>query len=235
MILAVLDQLQSDPSYALISLGSFVIALTLAITVHEFSHAVAAALLGDPTPRRDGRVSLNPAAHLDPVGSAMILFAGFGWGKPVMVDARHLRIGARRGMAAVALAGPFSNIVTAVAAAVPINAGLVGVGYVGFSLFGVVTDDLTAYLIGTIVFFNLVLAAFNLIPLVPLDGFKVALGFLPRDAARAFAQLERYGSAPLLLLVAVEYLIPGVGLIGFVVRPIINGLATLVLGGQLWF
>ncbi len=234
MIFAVLDQLQSNPSNALISLGSFVVALVLAITVHEFSHAVAATLLGDLTPRRDGRVSLNPRAHLDPLGSVMILFAGFGWGKPVVVNPQYLRSGARSGMAVVALAGPLSNIAAAVAAAVPFNAGLVGGGYVGFSLFGVVTDDLTAYLLGTIVFFNLVLAAFNLIPLVPLDGFKVALGFLPREAARGFAQLERYGPAPLLLLVAVEYLMPGVGIIGLVVRPIINGLATLVLGGQLW-
>lgn len=100
MLFSVLSQIQSNPVGAIITLLTFVFALLVAISFHEFSHALVATRLGDGTPRRMGRLSLHPLAHLDPMGTAMILLAGFGWGKPVEVQASNLRTGPRPGMAA---------------------------------------------------------------------------------------------------------------------------------------
>ena len=111
---------------------------------------------------------------------------------------------------------------------------MVGAGLVGFSLFHGQVDDLAGYVIGSLIFWNLLIAAFNLIPLVPLDGFKVAVGVLPREASFQFAQLERYGPAPLLILVMLGFVLPGGGLLVIVIRPILNALSTLVLGGHIW-
>ena len=234
MLFSVLDQIQSSPFHGLITLLSFVFALLIAITFHEFSHALSATLLGDETARSRGRLSLHPLAHLDPVGTAMIVFAGFGWGRPVPVNPAYLRSGPGTGMALVSLAGPLSNVLVATAVAVPVTAGYVPVGAVGFSMFRGSSADVAAYVIGTVVFWNLLLAAFNLIPVAPLDGFKVALGILPRDAGNRFAQLERYGPAIPLSLIMLDYLVPGVGILSSLVRPIVNALAILVLGATVW-
>ncbi len=234
MLLFVLDQLQSSPPRALVSLASFSISLVVALTFHEFSHAMSAFLLGDETAKSHGRLSLNPLAHLDPLGTAMILFAGFGWAKPTPVNPGYLRTGPRAGMAAVAFAGPLSNVVVAMLAAIPVRAGLVGSGLVGLRLFGGGPGDIAGYVVGSIIFWNLLLAAFNLIPLVPLDGFKVAVGVLPREASDQLARLERYGPAPLMLLIMLGFLLPGRGILSVVLGPLINALAILVMGRQIW-
>ncbi len=226
--------MQSSPFQGLITLATFCFALVVAITFHEFSHSLAATLLGDPTSKSQGRLTLQPLAHLDPIGSAMILFAGFGWGKPVPVNPAYLQTGARPGMAVVSLAGPLANVIVAAIAAIPIKLGVVSTGLVGFALFRGQMDDVAPYVIGTVVFLNLLLAAFNLIPVPPLDGFKIALGVLPRDASNQFAQLERYGPMILLSLIMLDFIIPGVGILTSVMRPIINALAALVLGGHVW-
>ena len=136
-------------------------------------------------------------------------------------------------MALVALAGPLSNIVAASLFAIPIKAGLVDSRFLGFSLFHGSTEDLTGYVIGSFVFWNLLLAAFNLIPIAPLDGFKVALGVLPREAAASFARIERHGPSILLLIVMFDLLVPGPGILSSVLGPILNGLSVVVLGRQL--
>ena len=227
MLFNVLDQLQSSPFQALVTLASFCFALVVAITFHEFSHALAATLQGDPTARSHGRLTLHPVAHLDPLGSFMILFAGFGWGKPVMVNPAFLRAGHRSGMALVALAGPLSNLLVAMLAAIPINAGRVTTSGLGVSFRGQ-PGDVAGYFLGSIIFWNLLLAAFNLVPLAPLDGFKVVLGVLPREAAWRFARLERYGPAILMLVVMLDVMVLRWGIIARVIYPIINALATLV-------
>ncbi len=181
MLFESFSQIQFDPFRGIVTFATFSLALVLAITVHEFSHALIATRLGDPTSKRLGRLSLNPRAHLDPVGSMMIILAGFGWGKPVPVNPDYLRTGTRSGMAVVSLAGPISNVALASAFALFIKAGVVDSPFVGFSLFRGGTEDILGYIIGAVVFWNLLLAAFNLIPIAPLDGFKVALGILPRD------------------------------------------------------
>ena len=234
MLLSALAQFRSSPFDGLVTLLSFCFALVVAITFHEFSHALSATLLRDPTPKSQGRLSLNPLAHLDPLGTAMILFAGFGWGRPVIVNPIYLRSGERSGMAAVSIAGPLANVLVAAAVAVPINAGLISPAAVGFAVFRGQPADVAGFLIGSVIFWNLLLAAFNLIPLAPLDGFKVALGVLPREASIQFAQLERRGPAILLSLIMLDYLVPGVAILAGVIRPILNTLSALVLGGHIW-
>ncbi len=229
MLFLLLRELQAEPVRAIITLLTFCLALVVAITFHEFSHALSATRLGDYTAQRLGRLSLNPLAHLDPLGTVMILFAGFGWGKPVPVNPAYLRTGGRAGMAMVSLAGPLSNIIMAFLVAIPIRLGMLDSFTVGFSLFRGQPDDLTGYIVSSIVFWNLLLAAFNLIPLAPLDGFKVALGILPRDLARSFARLEPYGPVILLLLIMLDFL-TNVSIISMIVSPILEALGFVVLG-----
>lgn len=230
MLFTTLDQIIESPFDGFVSLASFIVALVVAISFHEFSHAVLATGLGDPTARRLGRVSLSPKAHLDPLGTAMIILAGFGWGKPVPVNPVALRLGGRAGMAVVAGAGPIANILVAFLVAVTLDAALGKEQAVGFYLFNGRRDEILPYLLGSIVFWNLLLAAFNLIPIAPLDGFKVALGVLPRPLSDSYARLERYGPFVLLALILLDLLIPGGGLLSLVVTPMLNALANVVVG-----
>lgn len=152
------------------------LSLVLGITVHEFSHAWSAYMLGDSTARYQGRLTLNPIAHFDPIGALMILVSsltgfGFGWGKPVPVNPTRLRFGPRVGMALTSFAGPFSNIVLATLFGAPLR----------------VTNTLPP-LASAILFTgastNIALAVFNLLPLHPLDGFSVLRGALSTIRAR---------------------------------------------------
>ena len=234
MLFITLSQLQLDPFRAIVTLVTFSLALVAALTFHEFSHALVATVSGDPTARRMGRLSLHPLAHLDPLGTTMILVAGFGWAKPVPVNPAYLRAGERTGMALVALAGPLSNVVMASLFAVLIKAGVVTwVLGKGFPIFWGQPGDLPGYVIGSVVFWNLLLAAFNLIPIAPLDGFKVALGVLPRGAASSFARLERHGPVILLSIILLDVMLPGPSILASIIGPILNLLSLVVLGRQL--
>ena len=213
------DDFQVDPVAALINLAAFAAALAVGITVHEFSHALAAMRLGDDTAQKQGRLTLNPAAHLDPVGTILIFVAGFGWGKPTPVTPSRLRIGERAGMAAVALAGPASNMVVATLAAMPLRLGtLPGVG-----------GGVDAQILSALTLWNVVLAVFNLLPVAPLDGFKVALGVLPRALARPFAKTERFGVIILLGLLLLDGVL-GVGLLSRVISPAIGFVVRGLVG-----
>jgi Zn-dependent protease len=173
------------------------VALVAGITFHEFSHAASADALGDHRPRALGRVSLNPARHIDPMGAILFVLAGFGWGKPVPVNAYALRPG-RIGMAYVAAAGPIANLLLAVAVAVVFRvadmAGLLGAG----------TSFVWLLLVST-VFYNVVLALFNLLPIPPLDGYNFVLPFLPPRWAFSVQRYAQYGVLLLLLLVFLSY------------------------------
>lgn len=174
---------------SLAQIAGIAVALVVGITFHEFSHAFIADQLGDHRPRALGRVSLNPVAHIDPIGALVFVLAGFGWGKPVPVNVYALRPG-RIGMAFVAGGGPIANVaVAAVAAVVHRVLEMAGVG--GFVL------DVAFW----IVLFNLLLAFFNLLPIPPLDGYNIALAFLPPRAAFAVQRYAQYGIIVLLLLV----------------------------------
>ncbi len=170
------------------------VALLVGLTFHEFSHAYVADSLGDHRPRAMGRLTLNPIAHLDPVGAIMLLLVGFGWAKPVMVNPAALRNG-RKGLALVAAAGPTANVVVAVLAAVifrVLNLAAVDNSFVMQTLFWIVS-------------LNMLLAVFNLLPIPPLDGYNVALAFLPPRQTLFLMRYGQYGVFILLGLILLSY------------------------------
>lgn len=182
------------PGFDLLGTLQFIVAILVAITVHEASHAYSAYRLGDRTAKAMGRVTLNPIAHLDPLGTVMLLWSaiagfGFGWGKPVPVNPYNMRrIGPKTGMALTSAAGPLANLVTAGILSLPLRLDLIpSYGLAEFVLI--------------IAMVNVFLALFNLIPIPPLDGFSVLLGFLPNREAASLSQLAQYGPILLLLLV----------------------------------
>jgi Zn-dependent protease len=207
------------------------IMLLVGLPVHEFSHALAAFRLGDGTAKMFGRLTLNPIAHFDPVGGTLLALTfigsaasggviGFGWAKPTPVNPMNLD-GGRRGEAIVAAAGPISNLVLAIAGALPLR-------------YLAANPDLARELplVVQVLFFfvqiNLLLMVFNLIPIPPLDGSKVLFAFLDRRTEyqiRPF--LEQYG---FFILLAVLFLPPGNSIGGRIIFPIIEGLLGLLVG-----
>lgn len=202
------------PLFRMIQSGEFdparlltwIIALTLGITIHEFAHAWRAEKAGDPTPRSRGRLSLNPLDHYDPVGTTLILLFGFGWGKPVPVNPAMFR-NPRRDQLMVALWGPLSNLILAVVLAIPIRLGVTGV----------YTEPLMA-----IILLQLILAIFNLLPVYPLDGSRILSAMLPVDKARRLdALFQQYGMVLLIVVVMVA---------GQIIWPVVMGLLYLLVG-----
>ena len=167
-----------------------VIALLVGLTFHEFSHALVADELGDHRPRAMGRLTLNPIPHIDPIGAVMLLIAGFGWAKPVMVNPYALRNGVRS-MWLVAAAGPAANFVVAIAFAVV---------YRVLDLAGV-DGGFVVSLVRNVVLLNVLLALFNFIPIPPLDGYNAVLSFLPPRTAMTVQRYAPYGILVLLLLI----------------------------------
>jgi Zn-dependent protease len=175
------------------SLITRIITLVLAFTVHEFSHALTADRLGDDTPRLNGRLTLNPLAHLDPLGSLLLLVSGFGWAKPVPVNGYALQRRTPAGMMLVSLAGPFSNLVLAILAAIPFRAGWID----PYAPAGRLLPSPAGFLL-EFIFINLILMIFNLLPLAPLDGDKVADYLLPPRGQQILDRIRPYG--PMILL-----------------------------------
>lgn len=199
------------------------VVLLVAFTVHELAHAVTADYLGDPTPRRRGRITLNPLAHLDPFGTIMLLLSGFGWAKPVMVNPLNLRGNYRTSMAIVALAGPASNVLMAFLFAIPFRLGLLEAT---FGSGGSIPSP--SFLFMQFVFINIVLALFNLIPVPPLDGYKILQGVLPSEMAYQLRPLEQYG---FLILIFLIFLLPnfGIDILGWLVwQPTFRVLGLLI-------
>lgn len=204
--------------------------LLFALTVHEWSHGYVALRLGDPTARLLGRLTLNPLAHLDPVGSLLFLLPPhIGWARPVPVDVRYLRH-PRRDMMWIALAGPASNLLLAVAFGIALQAfahqNLLGPDQAP----GTVAS--LAKMLGFAVWLNLALMAFNLIPIFPLDGSRILAGVLSPTLAARYQLLNAYGPFLLLGLVLLGPLV-GISPIGLFVSPVVQGLSRLVTGGLL--
>ncbi len=233
MLLASYRLLLDDPAGFVRLAALVVLSLVVAITGHEFSHTLVANGLGDSTAKRLGRLSLNPLRHLDPAGTVMMLVAGFGWGKPVPVDQRRLAHG-NTGIALVAAAGPLSNMVVAFLLALPIKLGLLGSTRPALDrITHVMTGGLregVADILGLVIFFNLLLAVFNLIPLAPLDGSSVLAGLIPADRAAAYARLQRHGPVLLVSLVMLDYFF-GLGLLWGIIGPAVRGLTFVAIGG----
>jgi Zn-dependent protease len=179
--------------------------LVVGIVLHEASHAYSAYLLGDDTAYRAGRVTLNPASHLDLLGSLMLLMVGFGWGKPTPVVLSKLR-GGVFGPVAVAFAGPASNLLIVAVCAALFRLPAFQSGYL-------------LIVVLTVAFANALLFVFNLIPIPPLDGAKVIFPFLPRSLGGFVDFMNQYGPMILLGLVLLTFL-PGVSPLGYILAPI---------------
>ena len=177
--------------------------LILVITVHEFAHALAAYLLGDQTAKLSGRLTLNPLSHLDPIGSLMMIVAGFGWGKPVPFNPLNLRKPIRDS-AIIAFSGPASNFLLA-------------------TVLSIVFHFFPSSQLLLLISLNLGLGFFNLLPIHPLDGFKVVTGILPRDLAISFSETSRYGMIFLLILLFG-------GIFNAIFFPLINAFLRLLTG-----
>jgi Zn-dependent protease len=193
------------PSFEQI-LGS-IVALVVGLTFHEFSHAAVADSLGDHRPRAMGRLTLNPLPHIDPLGAVMLVIAGFGWAKPVMINPAALRNG-RTGLAMVAAAGPIANVVVAVLSAVLFRS---------LDLLGL-DNDFVMTTIAWVVLLNMVLALFNLLPIPPLDGYNVALAFLPPAPAMLIRRYGQYGIFLLLGLVILNAMESPIDPLGWIFR-----------------
>lgn len=185
---------------------TWVLALTVGITIHEFAHAYRADRAGDPTPRANGRVSLNPLDHYDPLGTTLILLFGFGWGKPVPVN-RFLFRHPRHDELMVSLWGPLSNLIAATILALPVRLGFAGPW---------------AGVLAAMVELQIILAVFNLLPVYPLDGSHILAALLPVDKARRLDALyHQFGPALLLAVVMVG---------GTVVWPVVDMVRHILLG-----
>jgi len=174
---------------------SLLFVLLISFSVHEYAHALVADIFGDDTPAKQGRLTLNPLAHLDIIGSLFLLNFGFGWAKPVEVNPYTLERRSKSARMWVSLAGPISNVILALLAAFPIKIGLINMVESESQLFPSLYEFLTYF-----IFFNFVLAFFNLLPIFPLDGEKVLIYFLP-DSGKAFMdRIRGYSYAPLFVL-----------------------------------
>lgn len=212
--------------------STWILPALLAITLHEAAHGFVAWWLGDPTAKDAGRLSLNPLRHVDPMGTvvlpAMLLLVKapflFGWAKPVPVDFHNLP-SPRRDMAIVAAAGPGINLVQAYIALLLFHL---------LPMFGQTVDQWVAQNLENAIRINLILCVFNMLPLPPLDGGRVAVGLLPLALARPLARLERYGMVLLLiLLLAVPLAASQFGIdwnpLFSVITPVVNWLADSLL------
>ena len=204
-----------------------VIVLIVAFSIHEFAHAWTATMYGDDTPRLYGRLTLNPIAHLDPMGSLLLLFAGFGWAKPVPVNPYALQRRSPAALMWVSLAGPFSNFLLAILAAIPFRLGLASINE-GFMPSSGIFPSFSKILVEFLII-NLVLMLFNLIPLAPLDGEKILDYFAPASWSQALENLRPYGPM-ILILIAVGLPFLGIDVIGWILGPPMQALLTLLVG-----
>lgn len=205
------------------SIISRIIILIIAFTVHEFSHAKVADMFGDMTPRTAGRLTLNPLKHLDPLGSLLLLFRGFGWARPVPVDPYALGRASTSAMMLVALAGPFSNFIMALFAVIPLR-----LGWLAWVPAGNLLPSADNFLY-EFIFTNLALTFFNLIPLPPLDGDKIAEHFFPPSWQRVQQSIRPYGSV---ILLTILFILPTLGfdLLGPILYPPITNITNLLIG-----
>lgn len=206
------------------------LAILIAGGVHEASHALAAYWLGDPTPRQAGRFSLNPMAHLDPVGTLMLLVSPIGWFKPVMIRAENLKPGPKVGMALVALAGPISNVLLAAILAIPLRFHLLS--FLPEPVFQFNTFRLflaPACIPDTLVSLSLSLAFFNLIPISPLDGSRLWQIILPDRWYWTYARYEVLGLGLILALVFADIFL-GTGILNQIIFGPVETMWQMLVG-----
>lgn len=189
-------------------------AIIAAISIHEFSHAWAADRLGDPTPRLQGRLTLNPRAHLDPIGTLMLVLFRFGWGRPVQFDPFNLK-NPRRDAMLIGLAGPASNLISAAIAAILIR------------LIGQIWP--ISLIVVPFIVISVVLAVFNLVPVHPLDGGKIIAGLLPKEMAKEFEAVMKIWGTMILIFLIFPW--GGTAPVFYLVGPVISLLLGILLPG----
>jgi len=204
-----IENLISSP----LSFFASLLAIVIAITIHEFSHALAADRLGDPTPRLQGRLTLNPLSHLDPIGTLMLILFRFGWGKPVQFDQFNLR-NPRRDTMLISIAGPASNLLTAVLAAILLR-------FLPSSL-------LSLLILQPFIVISVVLAVFNFVPIHPLDGGKILSGLLPLSLAKEWEQIQAQFGTLLLIMMVLPW--GGTAPIFYLTGPVVQFILQLLLG-----
>jgi len=213
--MGLISLLFSDP----VSFFALAVILLYSIIFHEVAHGWIALRFGDDTAQRYGRLTLNPASHLDPVGTLMLFFVGFGWARPVPVDYYSLKR-SRFGLFSVALAGCAVNILIAMLALFLLSIDKVGANPVFFSILPIVAR------------INIILGAFNLIPIPPLDGSKILMSFLPENAQENLARLEPYGFFILAFLLFTGLLNPVINVMQYIVYAFISTIVGLMkIGG----
>lgn len=195
---------------------AFLVALLIGVTIHEFAHAFMADRSGDPTPRLEGRLTLNPFAHLDPLGTIFLFLAGFGWGKPVVINPRNFHH--RSDELKVAIAGIVTNITLALILAIPIRVALMHGQTIESSNF--------LSFLNIIIDINLVLAAFNLLPIFPLDGSHFVEYYLSEEAKATYQQMGPY----ILFGLIIYGQISGNSILFTIMEPILRILSLLVKG-----
>jgi Zn-dependent protease len=213
-----LGDLQDNPTAFLVFVAAFGVAVLTGLAFHEFCHAWSANELGDDTAKRNGRLTLNPIAHLDPIGTTLLFALGFGWAKPTPVNPWRLSAGPRRGGALVAFAGPASNFFFAALAAIPIRLGIVESDFSSIDAIiqlGSGMDYVWLFL-SFIIGLNIILGIFNLIPIPPLDGFKVLQGIVPREVAQGLEKLAPWGPGLLMGLIAFGFITGNSPLLWFI-------------------
>lgn len=222
MILQYLSEFQQDPIATALFIGIIIIAIVVAVTIHEFSHAIVADQLGDFTARKLGRLTLKPSAHLDPMGSIIFLVAGFGWGKPVPVVQNNIKkLNPQIGLALISLVGPGSNFIFSLLLAILIRFELIPNS--------VLNIDLVASFIFILINVNILLCVFNLLPLPPLDGFKVILGILPSRFSNSLSQMERYGAIPLFGMLILDMTFNSINIFGTLIGTPVGFTLELML------
>lgn len=222
MILQYLSEFQQDPIATTLFIGIIIIAIVVAVTIHEFSHAIVADQLGDFTARKLGRLTLKPSAHLDPMGSIIFLVAGFGWGKPVPVVQNNIKkLNPQIGLALISLVGPGSNFIFSLLLAILIRFELIPNS--------VLNIDLVASFIFILINVNILLCVFNLLPLPPLDGFKVILGILPSRFSNSLSQMERYGAIPLFGILILDMTFNSINIFGTLIGTPVGFTLELML------
>jgi len=195
----------------------FFLGIILGLSIHEYFHALAAVKKGDLTPKLAGRLTLNPLAHLDPMGTIFLLIAGFGWGKPVPINPFNLR-NPQKDQAIISLAGPLANIVFALILAIPIRLNHFGIGAEG------IFYENFILVLRIMIEINLLLAIFNLLPIPPLDGSKILFAFV---SPQTQASLENIGPWILFMLLFTSYLTP-FNIFSLTILPIVQYLSYLI-------
>ncbi len=221
----------SDPARFLIDSLFLVPGLLLGLVLHEVAHARVAVARGDQTPRLDGRLSLNPGDHLDPLGTIAVFLIHFGWAKPVRINPSRMKH--RVDPALVALAGPLTNLLIAIGLSIPLKLAL-SAGWLPSFRLSLLASPLTLLLMVVLVafFLNVVLAVFNILPIPPLDGYNLVATLFRRRFPKLFFQIDMNQQVITLVLVLIVFFLPSV--LGTLIRLVYVPLATWLIGAPIF-